>query len=135
MQPTMNDPVQQRPASMSGPELAARFPGKYVCLTTFKRDGTGVSTPVWFAIDDGRLLIYTDPQSFKVKRIRRNPAVLIAPCTDTGRLRGDPMPANAEVLPASQLDHVEELLARKYRIDRVLIAPVYRGVRRLRGAH
>jgi PPOX class probable F420-dependent enzyme len=119
---------------MPVPELEARFPGKYVSVTTFNRDGTGVATPVWFVIEDGRLLIQTDPGSFKVKRIRRTDAVTIAPCSATGRPRGESMPARAELLPASQLGHVEKLLGRKYRIDRVLIAPVYRAVRRLRGA-
>jgi uncharacterized protein len=54
-------------------KLEERFPGKYLSLTSYKRDGSGVSTPVWFVIDDRRLLVMTDPQSFKVKRIRRNP--------------------------------------------------------------
>lgn len=66
-------------------ELKARFPGKYLSVTSFKRDGTPVATPVWFVVDDGRLLIYTDPESFKAKRIRRNPSVRIAPCNATGR--------------------------------------------------
>jgi len=46
--------------------LDARFPGKYLSLTSFKRDGIGVATPVWFVIDDGRLLVKTGRKSFKV---------------------------------------------------------------------
>jgi uncharacterized protein len=114
--------------------LGARFPGKYLSLTSFKRDGTGVATPVWFVIDDGRLLVKTGRESFKVKRIRRNPAVMIAPCSASGRLRGEPVPAQAQVLPPGQPDSVERLMARKYRIDRVLILPIYRALQRLRGA-
>ena len=112
----------------------ARFPGKYLSVTSFKRDGTGVATPVWFVIENGRLLIHTDPQSFKARRIRQNPAVMIAPCSGSGRLRSDPVPANAEFLPESEMDHVGHLLERKYRIDRILILPLYRAVQRLRGA-
>ena len=116
------------------PALAApRFHGKYLSLTSFKRDGTGVATPVWFVADGERLLITTDAQSFKVRRIRRNPHVAVAPSTASGRLRSEPVPAVAELLPAWELPHVEQLMARKYRVDRVLILPIYRLVRWLRG--
>lgn len=40
-----------------------RFDGKYLSLTSFKRDGTGVPTPVWFASDDSHLLVETDADS------------------------------------------------------------------------
>ena len=56
------------------------FGGKYLSITSFKRDGSGVATPVWFVQEDGRLLVETDANSGKVKRIRRNPQVLVAPC-------------------------------------------------------
>jgi uncharacterized protein len=79
--------------------LEERFPGKYLSLTSYRRDGTGIATPVWFVIDDRRLLVMTDPDSFKVKRIRRNPDVTIAPCTATGQLRGDPVPGGPTCCP------------------------------------
>jgi len=107
--------------------------GKYLSLTSYKRDGTPVATPVWFATENGRLLVSTDAGSYKVKRIRRNPAVSIAACTATGRLRGQPVEARAELLPESEGPHVEQLMARKYRVDRVLFLPLYRVVQRLRG--
>jgi PPOX class probable F420-dependent enzyme len=113
---------------------ALTFPGKYISLTSFKRDGTGIATPVWFVTDDGRLLVLTASKSLKVKRIRRNPEVTIAPCSASGRLRGEPLPARAELLPESELHRVEELMNRKYRTDRLLILPIYRAVQRLRGA-
>jgi hypothetical protein len=48
---------------------------KYISLTTFKRDGTPVATPVWVVSDDGRrLLVWTAAQTWKVKRLRRDPA-------------------------------------------------------------
>jgi uncharacterized protein len=126
--------IERADARPAGAGLEAQFPGKYLNLTSFKRDGTGVATPVWFVIDNGRLLVETDPQSFKAKRIRRNSAVMIAPCTASGRLRSEPVPARAELLPASEMDHVSRLMARKYRIDRILILPLYRTVQRLRGS-
>ncbi len=124
----------ERPAGPDQLGLDVRFPGKYLSVTSFKRDGTGVATPVWFVIENGRLLIHTDPESFKARRIRRNPAVMIAPCSGTGLLRRDPVPAKAEFLPESEMDHVAALLKRKYRIDRILILPLYRAVQRLHGA-
>ena len=134
LKPQMIESLADRPAGPTGSGLEARFPGKYVSLTSFRRDGTGVATPVWFVVENGRLLIQTDPQSFKAKRIRRNPAVLVAPCTASGRVRGDWVPATAEFLSDAETDHVGQLLARKYRLDRVLILPLYRAVQRLRGA-
>ena len=131
MEPQTIERLVERPAGRAG--LDARFPGKYLSLTTFKRDGTGVATPVWFVAENGRLLVKTDEQSFKVKRIRRNPKVLIAPCSASGRFHGDPVPGRAVLLASNELDHVDRLMAEKYRIDRVLILPLYRGVQRLRG--
>ncbi len=113
--------------------LEARFPGKYLSVTTFKRDGTPVATPVWFVAEGGRLLIYTNPDSFKVKRMRRNASVMVAPCNATGRLRGDPAPATVEFLPADENDHVMALINHKYRVDKVLKLPFYNLVQRLRG--
>jgi hypothetical protein len=48
------------------------FPGKYLSITSFRRDGTGKATPVWFVQEDGCLLVETDAGSYKVRRIRRN---------------------------------------------------------------
>ena len=95
-------------------KLAERFPSKYLSLTSYKRDGSGVATPVWFVIDDGRLLVMTDPESFKAKRIRHNPNVTVTPCTAAGRLRGDPLPARAELLPVSQRARLDQLMPRRY---------------------
>lgn len=125
--------VAGRLAGPARSDLDARFPGKYLSLSSFKRDGDAVATPVWFVIEDGRLLVKTDPDSFKAKRIRHNPAVRIAPCSANGRLRGAPAPARAEFLPDSDLEHVDQLVARKYRMDKILILPIYRLVQRLRG--
>jgi uncharacterized protein len=100
------------------------FPGKYLSITSYRRDGTGKATPVWFVQDGGRLLVETDAGSYKVKRIHRNPSVTIAPCTATGRLRGDPVTARAELLPESEVGRVERLLAVKYRVDLLFIKPI-----------
>lgn len=108
------------------------FGGKYLSITSFKRDGSGVATPVWFVQEGGRLLVQTDTDSGKVKRIRRNPRVLVAPCTATGRLLADPLPAQAELLPDAEVGRVERLLAAKYRIDLLFIRPIRAMQARLR---
>jgi uncharacterized protein len=109
------------------------FPGKYLSITSYRRDGTGKATPVWFVQEDGRLLVETDADSFKVRRIRRTPSVTVAPCTATGRLRGEPAPARAELLPESEVRRVEQLMARKYRFDLLLIKPARALQAALRG--
>ncbi|HEY8517073.1 MAG TPA: PPOX class F420-dependent oxidoreductase [Candidatus Binatia bacterium] len=60
----------------------------YVSLVSFKRDGTPVATPVWAAPLDGKLVVFTLRDSFKVKRIRRNPRVRVAACNVVGKVRG-----------------------------------------------
>jgi PPOX class probable F420-dependent enzyme len=86
------------------------FDGKYLSLTTFKRDGAAVATPVWFVADNGRLLVLTDAESFKVKRIRRNPDVSVARCSASGRLHGERVAARAEILPDTAITHAKQLM-------------------------
>jgi hypothetical protein len=103
---------------------------KYVSLTTFKRDGTPVSTPVWVAADDGRLLVWTAADSWKVKRIRRDSHVVLAPCTARGKVRGDALDAHASILPDTTL--VEQLQKKKYRVAYRVLGPVRALFRRVR---
>jgi uncharacterized protein len=117
----------------AAPPLAARIPGKYVSLVSFKRDGTSVATPLWFVVDRDRLLAMKDALSAKVRRIRRDPDVTVAPCTANGRLTGEPIAARAEILAPGEVERAQRLMARKYRVDRVLILPFYHLVQRLRG--
>lgn len=60
----------------------------YISLLSYKRDGGEVPTPVWAAPLDGKLVIFTLKDSFKVKRVRRNPKVRVAKCTVRGEIRG-----------------------------------------------
>ena len=61
---------------------------RYINLETFRKDGTGVKTPVWAAALDGRLVVFTDGTSYKVKRLRANPAIKAAACDVRGNVRG-----------------------------------------------
>ena len=60
---------------------------RYVNLETFRKNGTGVQTPVWVAPDGEDLVIFTNGDSYKVKRLRRNSAVRIAECGKSSALR------------------------------------------------
>jgi uncharacterized protein len=101
------------------------FPGKYISMTTYRRDGTVVATPVWFVQEGDRLLVQTGTASGKVKRIRRNPSVQVAPCTARGRLRGQQVSGVARVLPGPEADAAKGLITRKYRFDLVIIRPLW----------
>ncbi len=108
-------------------------PGTYLSLTTYRRDGTPVPTAVWFAAEGGRLFVVTPAQSYKAKRLRRDPRATVAPSTARGRPTGPATPVQVEFLPPAQHARIDRLMAEKYRIRRRLIMPVYRLVKRLRG--
>jgi PPOX class probable F420-dependent enzyme len=61
---------------------------RYVSLTTFRRDGTPVATPVWVAQRGDELVVYTVRSSGKAKRLRNSSRVLLAPCDMRGRVTG-----------------------------------------------
>ncbi|HET9115798.1 MAG TPA: PPOX class F420-dependent oxidoreductase [Gaiellaceae bacterium] len=85
---------------------------EFMSITTFKRDGTPVSTPVWVAGENGSLLVISEADTWKVKRIRRDGRVRIAPCGARGAVKGEPVDAEATI--EHDTATVEELLARKY---------------------
>ena len=115
-------------------DLEALFPGRYLSVTSFKRDGTGVATPLWFVSDGTRLFALTDLHSAKVRRMRRNPYVLVASCRADGKLRSEPLSAHVEVLTATpELERVQRLLIERYKISYRLVMLIYRLGRRLRG--
>jgi uncharacterized protein len=98
----------------------AAFEGqKYLSLETFRKNGEGVRTPVWFAAEkDGGtgpvLYIYTIGETGKVKRIRNNPRVRIAPCDMRGNVTGEFVEARVEILSGVAAAHATQLLNRKY---------------------
>ncbi len=101
----------------------AAFAGqKYLNLETFKRSGDGVKTPVWFAAEPSaslessgaKLYVYTIGVSGKLKRIRNNPRVKVAPCNLRGDVRGDWAEARAEIVTGAEAEHGMRLLNEKY---------------------
>jgi hypothetical protein len=87
---------------------------KYVLLTTFRKDGRAVPTPVWAVRDGSELIVYSAPDAGKVKRIRRDGAVRIGPCTVRGTPTGDDVPAHARLLDEPAVRHAQRLMGRKY---------------------
>jgi uncharacterized protein len=104
------------------PAFADALPAaRYLLLTTYRRDGSAVATPVWFARDGDRLLVSTDADSGKVRRIRRDPRVLVNTCTFGGRVTSDASPATASVLPDTEGPAIRRLLQRRYRLQMGLL--------------
>jgi PPOX class probable F420-dependent enzyme len=86
---------------------------------------------VWVVSDDGRrLLVWTGAETWKAKRIRRNPRVLVAPCTASGKLRGEPVEATARFVEEGPL--VQRLLRRKYSWQKRGLDAFEAAMRRLR---
>jgi PPOX class probable F420-dependent enzyme len=88
--------------------------GKYLLVTTYKRDGSTVPTPVWAVRDGDALGIWTVADSGKAKRIRNRADVLVAPCDLRGNRTGEDVPARAEILDAAGTERYRALLGRKY---------------------
>jgi uncharacterized protein len=104
------------------PDAASQFAMlKYISLESFRRNGQGVATPVWFAEERGILYIYSEAEAGKVKRIRNNLRVRVAPCDVRGRLKGDWVEATARILEGDEARHADDLLNAKYGFQKRLL--------------
>jgi uncharacterized protein len=111
----------------------------YLNLETFRKNGEGVRTPVWFAADPtgdirsshAKLYIYTIDGTGKVKRVRNNSRVRIAPCDRTGGLQGEWIDAKAVVVEGPEAARGLKLLSRKYFLKRLFdLFAVFRRTKR-----
>jgi PPOX class probable F420-dependent enzyme len=97
----------------------AQFGGqKYISLETFKKNGQGVKTPVWFVLHENAFYLYTEADSWKVKRIRNNPRVRVAACNMRGDIRGPWLDATASLVEGDERLTADKLLDRKYFLKR-----------------
>jgi hypothetical protein len=101
-----------------------------VLLTTYRRDGTPVGTPVNIAVEGGRAFVRTFDKAWKVKRIRNNPLAEIAPSTVRGKPTGPAIRVRARLLSGDEATHASRALAGKYRIAHGVLVPL---AHRLRG--
>ncbi|WP_328663434.1 PPOX class F420-dependent oxidoreductase [Nocardia salmonicida] len=86
----------------------------YVLLTTFRKDGTPVGTPLWAVAREDKLYVWTVTDSWKVKRIRRNPEVTLQPCNARGSAHGAVVTGTARLLDAAETEQVRSGVRRKY---------------------
>jgi PPOX class probable F420-dependent enzyme len=87
---------------------------KYILLTTFTKDGTPKPTAIWAAPDGDRLLVITEQDSWKVKRIRNTPRVTVAVCDPRGNPKSEPVEAVARVLDKSEAADVQRAINKRY---------------------
>jgi uncharacterized protein len=106
---------------MASSELSQFSGQKYLSLETFRKNGVGVKTPLWFAasadpVQDPNVIfyVYTLPDAGKIKRIRNNPHVRIAQCTATGRITGEWVDAEATFAASPEAENGQDLLRKKY---------------------
>jgi len=90
---------------------------KYIRVTTFKKDGTEVSTPTWVvALEDGKIGFYTSSTSGKAKRLKNNPNLIVQPSDGRGRAKADTLPVKgtAVVVSGPERDAIYAKVVAKY---------------------
>jgi uncharacterized protein len=104
---------------MNTEKLAPFRDGKYISIETFKKNGAGVKTPVWYVLHDGKFYFYSEADSWKVKRIRNNGRVRIAPCDMRGNVKGDWIDARAQIVSGDEERTANRLLDQKYFLKKI----------------
>jgi uncharacterized protein len=99
---------------MSSAKLGQFEGQKYLNLETYRKNGTAVATPVWFAEGPGVIYIYSLANAGKVKRIRNIPRVRVMPCDIRGNPKGEWVEARARILDAAEAERAHKLLDKKY---------------------
>ena len=92
---------------------------KYISLTTFRKNGEKVATPVWFGEDSDKLYVMTRSDLGKTKRIRNNSQVRVAPCTIRGKATGPEFPTVARILSPQEHPHARQAINQKYWMARL----------------
>ena len=126
----MNDPSQLAP-----PPLARFARQRTVSLTTYRRDGTPVATPVSIAVAGSRAYVRTYDRSWKAKRLRRNPDVEVAPSTILGKPTGPAVRARARLLSGADSAAAGWALARKNRVLQGMLVPLFHRLKGYRTLH
>ena len=104
-------------------------------LTTYKRDGTAVPTPVTIAVDGERAYVRTWDSAWKAKRMRNSPAVRVAPSTVRGRATGPSIGARSRLLDGEEARHAARAIAHRQPILQGLLVPVAHKLMRYRTLH
>ena len=115
--------------------LASIRDAKTILLTTYKRDGTAVATPVSLAFDGERAYFRSYDKAWKTKRLRHNPAVQAAPATLRGKPTGPAIGARATLLDGEQARVAARALARRHRVLQAILVPAAHRLMRYRTMH
>src|SRR5688500_20210890 len=116
---------------MSEDKLSHLSNFKYINIETFKKNGSGVRTPIWFIIYQDIIYFRTDSKSGKVKRIRNNPHVRIAPCDIRGTLKGTWFDGKANFVDFIESSIVFSMIDKKY----VFLTALIRSLNKNRGTN
>ncbi|MFE7602076.1 PPOX class F420-dependent oxidoreductase [Streptomyces sp. NPDC057494] len=89
---------------------------RYVSLTTFRKNGTGVPTPVWHAVEGDELYVVSRDDAWKVKRLRNDPRVEVAVCDMRGNVAegAERYAGTGRLVEGEELNRIRRLLYRKY---------------------
>jgi PPOX class probable F420-dependent enzyme len=115
--------------------LASIRDAKTILLTTYKRDGTAVATPVSLAFDGERAYFRSYDKAWKTKRLRHNPAVQAAPATLRGKPTGPAIRARATLLDGEQARVAARVLARRHRVLQAILVPAAHRLMRYQTMH
>jgi uncharacterized protein len=115
--------------------LASIRDAKTILLTTYKRDGTAVATPVSLAFDGEQAYFRSYDKAWKTKRLRHNPAVQAAPATLRGKPTGPAIRARATLLDGEQARVAARALARRHRVLQAILVPAAHRLKRYHTMH
>ena len=104
-------------------------------LTTYKRDGTPVATPVTIAVDGDHAYVRTWESAWKAKRMRNNPDVALAPSTRRGRATGEALRARSRMLEGDEAKRAARAIARRQPILQGVLVPLTHKLMRYRTLH
>jgi uncharacterized protein len=116
-------------------DLALLQNAKTILLTTYKRDGTPVATPVSIAFAGDRAFFRSYDKAWKTKRLRNNPQVELAASTLRGKPTGPPVHARATLLDSEQARAAAQALTRRHRVLQGLLVPLAHRVMRYQTMH
>jgi PPOX class probable F420-dependent enzyme len=116
-------------------DLEAVRDARTILLTTYKRDGTGVETPVSVAFQGDRAFFRSYDKAWKTKRLRNNPHVQVAASTLRGKRTGPPVRARATLLAGEQARIAAKALARRHRLLQAMLVPLAHRLMRYQTMH
>jgi uncharacterized protein len=125
--------MNEKEAQMTA--TAALSPHKTMLLTTFRKDGTPVGSPVTVAVVDGRIFFRTYTDTWKFKRMRRNPQVEVAPATFRGKPLGPGLPGRARRLDGDDVKLARKAIKRRSPVLQGMFVPALHRLMRYTTVH